>query len=57
MEGTGEFYSSRMTKRQRKQTFTEEIMADVKVKQERKRRFAKMQARCHFLFPRHLARL
>ena len=44
IEGTGEFYSGRLTKRERKQTFTEEILADVKVKKERKRRYDKMQA-------------
>ena len=44
VEGAGEFYSGRLSKRERKQSFTEEILADVKVKKERKRRFEKMQA-------------
>jgi hypothetical protein len=43
IEGTGEFHSGRMTKKERKQSFTEEILADLKVKKERKRRFEKMQ--------------
>ena len=44
VEGSGEFYSGRMTKRERKQTFTEEILADVQVQKERKRRYEAMQA-------------
>jgi Skp family chaperone for outer membrane proteins len=44
VEGTGEFYSGRLTKKERKQTLTEELLADVKIKRERKRRYDKMQA-------------
>jgi Fcf2 pre-rRNA processing len=43
IEGTGEFYCGRMTKKERKQSFTEEILHDIQVKKERKRRYDKMQ--------------
>lgn len=43
IEGTGEFYSARLTKRERKQTLAEELAADIKLKQERKRRYTRMQ--------------
>jgi Fcf2 pre-rRNA processing len=43
VEGTGEFYSGRLTRRERKATLTEELLADVKLAQERKRRYEAMQ--------------
>ena len=43
IEGTGEFYSGRMTKKERKQTLTEELLADVALKKERQKRYKKMQ--------------
>lgn len=43
VEGAGEFYSSRMTKKERKQTLTQELLADIKLKRERKKRYAKLQ--------------
>lgn len=44
VEGMGEFYSARMTKKERKQTLTEELLADINLKQQRKRRFEALQA-------------
>lgn len=44
IEGTGEFYSSRLTRRERKQTLAEELAADIKLRQDRKRRYARLQA-------------
>jgi hypothetical protein len=43
VEGTGEFYSARLTKKERKTTLTEELLADIKLKEQRKRRFETMQ--------------
>ena len=42
--GAGEFYSGRLTRRERRQTFTEEVLADLQIQKERKRRFEAMQA-------------
>ncbi|QDZ23042.1 Fcf2 pre-rRNA processing protein [Chloropicon primus] len=44
IEGPTEFYSSRMTKKERKQTLTEEILADNAVTTYRKRKFGELQA-------------
>ncbi|CAL1539359.1 unnamed protein product [Lymnaea stagnalis] len=41
-EGT-EFYSSRLTKKQRKQTLVQELMADVNIRQYNKRKYAELQ--------------
>jgi hypothetical protein len=43
VEGATEFYSSRLNKKQRKRTFTEEIMADSHLTEVRKKRYTKMQ--------------
>ena len=43
VEGAGEYYSSRMTKKERKRTLTEEIMSDPHLTQVRKKRYQKMQ--------------
>ena len=43
IEGPTEFYSSRMTKKERKQTFTQEIMGDSAITTYRKRKFKDMQ--------------
>eukprot|EP00594_Rhizosolenia_setigera_P008318 CAMPEP_0178958560 /NCGR_PEP_ID=MMETSP0789-20121207/11700_1 /TAXON_ID=3005 /ORGANISM="Rhizosolenia setigera, Strain CCMP 1694" /LENGTH=280 /DNA_ID=CAMNT_0020641259 /DNA_START=54 /DNA_END=896 /DNA_ORIENTATION=- len=39
VEGTGEFFSSRLTKKQRKSTLAEELMADEKIRNYTKRKF------------------
>jgi len=44
IEGAQDFYSSRMTNRERKRTLTEEVAADADIKTLRKKRFAKIQA-------------
>ena len=43
VEGAGEYYSGRLTRRERKATMTEELLADVKLARERKRRYEAMQ--------------
>ncbi|KAL4539364.1 hypothetical protein Ndes2437B_g02255 [Nannochloris sp. 'desiccata'] len=43
VEGAAEFYSSRLARKQRKRTFTEEIMADSHLTEVRKKRYTKMQ--------------
>jgi len=43
IEGSDEFYSSRLTKRQRRQNLAEEIMADADVKTYAKKQFTKIQ--------------
>jgi hypothetical protein len=44
IEGPSEFYSSRLVKRERRQNFTEEIMADAGVANYAKRKFGEVQA-------------
>lgn len=44
VEGMGEYFSARMTKKERKQTLTEELLADIQLSQQRKRRFEALQA-------------
>lgn len=44
VEGAHEFKSARMTKKERQQTFTDEIMADANVRQYTKRVFGQVQA-------------
>jgi hypothetical protein len=44
VEGAHEFKSARMTKKERRQTFTDEIMADDSVRQYTKRVFSQVQA-------------
>lgn len=43
IEGSEEYYSSRLTKKQRRQNLAEEIMADADVKKYAKRQFTKIQ--------------
>ena len=43
IEGSEEYYSSRLTKKQRRQNLAEEIMADVDVKTYAKKQFSKIQ--------------
>ena len=43
IEGSEEYYSSRLTKKQRRQNLAEEIMADVDVKKYAKKQFTKIQ--------------
>ncbi|EFN59779.1 hypothetical protein CHLNCDRAFT_133463 [Chlorella variabilis] len=43
VEGAADFYSGRLTNKQRKRTFTEEIMADEQLAEMRKKRHAKLQ--------------
>ena len=43
IEGAAEFYSSRLSRRERKATFVEEALADEQQQQQRKRRFAEIQ--------------
>lgn len=43
VEGPTEYYSSRMTKKERKRTLTEEIMSDPHLTAVRRKRYAKMQ--------------
>ena len=45
IEGPADFYSSRLTKRERKQTFAEELLADPKVKAYAKRKFQEVSER------------
>ena len=44
VEGAQDFYSARLTKKERKRTLTEEVFADAEIKAVRKKRFAKIQA-------------
>ena len=44
IEGAQDFFSSRLTNRERKRTLTEEVAADADIKSVRKKRFAKIQA-------------
>lgn len=44
VEGAQDFYSARLSKRERKRTLTEEVFADADIKAVRKKRFAKIQA-------------
>ena len=44
VQGAQDFYSSRLTKKERKRTLTEEVFADAEIKKLRKKRFAKIQA-------------
>ena len=44
VEGAQDFYSARLSKRERKRTLTEEVFADAEIKAVRKKRFAKIQA-------------
>eukprot|EP00798_Chlamydomonas_sp_ICE-L_P006879 gene6879-30855_t len=43
MDSPLDFYSNRLTKAQRKQSMTEELLHDPKITQNRKKRYAKMQ--------------
>ena len=43
MEGAAEFYSARMTKKERKRTLADELQADLALKRERQKRYAKLQ--------------
>jgi hypothetical protein len=43
IEGSEEYYSSRLTKKQRRQNLAEEIMADADVKKYAKKQFSKIQ--------------
>ena len=43
IEGPGEFYSSRLTKKERKRTMVEELLADSKFQRYNKKRFLKLQ--------------
>jgi hypothetical protein len=52
VEGATEFYSSRLSKKQRKRTFTEEIMADSHLTEVRKKRYTKMQEEAARTAPR-----
>ncbi len=52
VEGPTEYFSSRMTKGERKQTFTEEIMSDDAIKTYRKRKFKDIQTEAQ----KHVAR-
>jgi hypothetical protein len=44
IEGSGEYYSSRLTRRERRRDFTEEVMADVGVSGYAKRKFGEVMA-------------
>ena len=44
IEGAQDFYSARLTKKERKRTLTEEVFADAEIKKLRNKRFAKIQA-------------
>ncbi|XP_065830209.1 deoxynucleotidyltransferase terminal-interacting protein 2-like [Oscarella lobularis] len=44
IEGPGEFYSGRLTRRQQKQSIVEELLADEKVKSYSKRKYQEIQA-------------
>lgn len=52
VEGATEFYSSRLARKQRKRTFTEEIMADSHLTEVRKKRYTKMQEEAARTAPR-----
>jgi hypothetical protein len=52
VEGPAEFYSGRLAKKQRKRTFTEEIMADSHLTEVRKKRYTKMQEEAAKTAPR-----
>ena len=52
IEGPTEFYSSRMSKKERKQNFTEEILGDTSVTAYRKRKFKELQAEAQKLASR-----
>ena len=41
--GAQDFYSSRLTKKERKRTISEEVAADAEIRAHRKKRFAKIQ--------------
>lgn len=43
VESAADFYSGRLTKKQRKRTLTEEVMADAQLTEVRKKRFTKLQ--------------
>ncbi|KAL4446201.1 hypothetical protein ABPG77_003008 [Micractinium sp. CCAP 211/92] len=43
VESAADFYSARLTKKQRKRTLTEEVMADAQLTEVRKKRFTKLQ--------------
>ena len=44
VEGAQDFYAARLTRKERKRTLTEEVLADADIKAVRKKRFAKIQA-------------
>lgn len=44
VQGPTDFYGSRMTKKERRTSITEELLADQELKQQRKRRFGRLQA-------------
>ena len=52
VEGPTEFYSSRLTRKERKRTLTEEIMADPQLTAVRKKRYTKMQDEAARVAPR-----
>ena len=55
VEGPTEFYSSRIAKRDRRTTFTEEIMADASVTDYRRRKFAQIQEKARAEAPKRRA--